>query len=223
MVHEGSHSPWNLDLGFTGHTSRPSWYQQSRHFSAGPCLLPPSPGENHSISPVASLAGLSDILAFLSSIVITLASKSTNQPDGTNLFFPMGPWEHLPFPVPCKNSQPNTKDWVFAIYRFYWSKSVLGGRPCIGSVFPRRLGQGEWVGGGPFSGQQLCLCPDMTSSNRHLPLEHCRRSQDGSQLVMGTVDEKGRKTSKWLNSETAKAPPWGGRLCATRKRVKFTL
>ena len=129
----------------------------------------------------------------------------------------MGASEHLPFPVPSKKSQPSTTDWVFAICRFYWSKSVLGGRPCIGSVSPRRLGWGGWVGGGPFSGQQLCLWPDMTSSNHHLPLEHCRRNQNGSQVVMGTADEKGRKTSEWLTSETAKAPPWGGRLCASKK------
>ena len=112
-------------------------WQQTPTFSL------PAPGENHSISPVASLAGLSDILTFLSSIVITSASKSTNQPDSTNRFFPMGPSEHLPFPVPSKKSQPSTKDWVFALCRFYWSKSVLGRRPCIGSVSPRRLGQEE--------------------------------------------------------------------------------
>ena len=138
MVHEGNHGPWNLDLGFTGHTARPAWYQQgvdSQGVSQqAPTFSLPAPGENHSISPVASLAGLSHILAFL--------SKSTNQPGNTNLFFPVGPSEHLPFPVPSKKSQPSTRDWVFAICRFYWSKSVLGGRPCIGSVSPRRLGWG---------------------------------------------------------------------------------
>lgn len=90
-------------------------WQQTPTFSL------PAPGENHSTGPVASLAGLSDILAFLSSIVITSASIVI-----TTLFFPMGPSEHLPFPVPSKKSQPSAKDWVFVLCRFYWSKSVLG-------------------------------------------------------------------------------------------------
>lgn len=100
------------------------------------------------------------------------------------------------FTFPCSRWKvPARHQGLGAICRFQQSSQFWVEGPTLAQCLPG----GEWVRGGSFSGQcpaqlqaakhwwQLCLQPvrDLWPSSPRLPLEHHRRNQDGSRVVMG--------------------------------------